>query len=79
MLGIGCASHQFNLTIKDILSIDTLKRILDEAVATAEWFRNHHSPLKSSCFSTPMRLFKGSGEMSSIFRRHVLKRSQGGL
>ncbi|KAK9427200.1 hypothetical protein V1505DRAFT_396313 [Lipomyces doorenjongii] len=47
MLGIGCASHQFNLTIKDILRIDTLKCILDEAVEMSKWFRNHHSPLEN--------------------------------
>ncbi|KAK9350270.1 hypothetical protein V1523DRAFT_446203 [Lipomyces doorenjongii] len=47
MLGIGCASHQFNLIIKNILSIDTLKCILDEAVEMSKWFRNHLSPLEN--------------------------------
>ncbi|ODQ68821.1 hypothetical protein LIPSTDRAFT_225900 [Lipomyces starkeyi NRRL Y-11557] len=36
-----------NLTIKDILSIDTLKCILDETVEMSKWFRNHHSPLEN--------------------------------
>ncbi|ODQ75994.1 hypothetical protein LIPSTDRAFT_68694 [Lipomyces starkeyi NRRL Y-11557] len=55
MLGIGCALHQFNLTFKDILSIETLKCILDEDVEMSKM-------LLQSPFSTRKLEAKAEGD-----------------
>lgn len=42
--GVGCASHQLNLVIGDILKLEMLSEPLEQAVEVAKWFRRHHIP-----------------------------------